>query len=53
MKSRLKEKPGRKAKLFAALRKVARKTAIRDGLIAAPKPKTPAPGQRTQLFAQR
>jgi small subunit ribosomal protein S21 len=34
-------------------RKLARKTAIRDGLIAAPKPKTPAPGQRKPAFAQR
>ena len=42
-----------KAEAIRRARKVARKTAIRDGLIAAPKPKTPAPGQRTPAFAQR
>ena len=35
-----------KAEAIRRARKLARKTAIRDGLIAAPKPKTPAPGQR-------
>ena len=42
-----------KAEAIRRARKLARKTAIRDGLIAAPKPKTPAPGQRTPAFAQR
>jgi small subunit ribosomal protein S21 len=34
-------------------RKLARKTAIREGLIAAPKPRTPAAGQRKPTVAQR
>ena len=42
-----------KADAIRRARKLARKTAIRDGLIAAPKPKTPAPGQRKPAFAQR
>ena len=42
-----------KAEAIRRARKLARKTAIREGLIAAPKPKTPAPGQRKPAFAQR
>jgi small subunit ribosomal protein S21 len=42
-----------KAEAIRCGRKLARKTAIREGLIAAPKPKTPAPGQRNPAFAQR
>ena len=44
-----------KAEAIRRARKLARKTAIREGLIAAPKPKprTPAPGQRTPAFGQR
>lgn len=42
-----------KAEAIRRARKLARKTAIREGLIAAPKPKTPAPGQRTSGFAPR
>ncbi len=42
-----------KAEAIRRARKLARKTAIREGLIAAPKPKTPAPGQRNPAFAQR
>ena len=42
-----------KGEAIRRARKLARKTAIREGLIAAPKPKTPAPGQRKPAFAQR
>jgi small subunit ribosomal protein S21 len=42
-----------KAEAIRRARKLARKTAIREGLVAAPKPKTPAHGQRTPAFAQR
>jgi small subunit ribosomal protein S21 len=42
-----------KAEAIRRARKMARKTAIREGLIAAPKPKTPAPGQRRPAFAPR
>jgi small subunit ribosomal protein S21 len=42
-----------RAEAVRRARKLARKTAIREGLIAAPKPKTPAPGQRKPAFSQR
>jgi small subunit ribosomal protein S21 len=42
-----------KGEAIRRARKLARKTAIREGLIAAPKPKTPTPGQRKPAFAQR
>ena len=42
-----------KAEAIRRARKLARKIAIREGLIAAPKPKTPVAGQRTRAFAQR
>jgi small subunit ribosomal protein S21 len=42
-----------KAEAIRRARKAARKIAIREGLIAAPKPRAPAPGQRTPAFAQR
>ena len=42
-----------KAEAIRRARKLARKAAIREGLIAAPKPKTRAPGQRKPAFAQR
>ena len=45
-------KCARERKLSCA-RKLARKAAIREGLIAAPKPKTPAAGQRRSPFAPR
>jgi small subunit ribosomal protein S21 len=41
------------AEAIRRARKVARKTAIREGLIAGPKPRTPAPGQRPATPAQR
>jgi small subunit ribosomal protein S21 len=41
-----------KAEAVSRARKLARKTAIREGLIAAPKRKTPVPG-RPQAFGQR
>jgi small subunit ribosomal protein S21 len=42
-----------KAEAIRRARKLARKTAIREGLIAAPKPRTPAPGRARPAFAQR
>ena len=42
-----------KAEAIRRARKLARKAAIREGLIAGPKPKTPAPGQRKSPFAPR
>jgi small subunit ribosomal protein S21 len=42
-----------KAEAIRRARKMARKIAIREGLIAAPKPRTPAPGQRTSAVARR
>jgi len=47
--SRLERKARRKRKLFAALARSPAKTAISRGVDAAPKPKTPAPGQPRQL----
>jgi small subunit ribosomal protein S21 len=50
------EKPSErraKAESIRRARKLARKAAIREGLIAAPKPRTPVPGQRKPAFAQR
>ena len=41
-----------KAEAIRRARKLARKTAIREGLIAAPKPRTPAPGRAKPAFAQ-
>ncbi len=43
-----------KAEAIRRARKLARKNAIREGLIAAPKPRTPAPGRaKPAAFAQR
>jgi small subunit ribosomal protein S21 len=42
-----------KAEAIRRARKLARKAAIREGLVAAPKPRTPVPGQRKPPFAQR
>jgi small subunit ribosomal protein S21 len=42
-----------KTEAIRRARKLARKAAIREGLIVAPKPRTPAPGQRKPAFAQR
>ena len=42
-----------KAEAISRARKAARKTAIREGLIAAPKPKTLAPGQARPAFSPR
>jgi small subunit ribosomal protein S21 len=42
-----------KAEAIRRARKLARKIAIREGLIAAPKPRTPTPGQGKPAFAQR
>ena len=42
-----------KAEAIRRARKLARKTAIREGLIAAPKPKVPLPGRRAPTFGQR
>jgi small subunit ribosomal protein S21 len=42
-----------KAEAIRRARKLARKTAIREGLIAAPKRKTPAPGGRSAAFVPR
>jgi len=43
-----------RAEAIRRARKLARKAAIREGLIAAPKPRTPAPGQRRPAaFGQR
>ena len=41
-----------KAEAIRRARKLARKVAIREGLIAAPKPRTPAPGRAKPAFAQ-
>jgi small subunit ribosomal protein S21 len=43
-----------KAEAIRRARKLARKVAIREGLIAAPKPRTPLPGRaKPAAFAQR
>ena len=42
-----------KAEAIRRARKLARKNAIREGLIAAPKPRTPAPGRAKPAFGQR
>ncbi len=42
-----------KAEAIRRARKLARKTAIREGLIAAPKPRTLAPGRAKPAFGQR
>jgi small subunit ribosomal protein S21 len=42
-----------RAEAISRARKLARKTAIREGLIAAPKRKIPVPGQRTPAYVPR